>query len=79
MNEDARIGLDEFVDCVKLIMGVMGKNLFDPYLIEEEATKDSAANNVFYYHGKYEAKAIKTNEGFVLLKGSHISKKEYTS
>lgn len=74
VNEDARIGLDEFVDCVKLIMGVLGKNVFDPYA-REAAEKDSIGDNVFYYHGKYDAKAIKTNEGFVLLKGSHISKK----
>lgn len=75
VNEDDRNRLDEIVDHVKLIMGVMGKNLFDPYVSEGKATKDSAADNVFYYQGKYDARSIKTNEGFVLLKGSHISPK----
>lgn len=82
ITEEKESELEEFIDYAKIVMGTLGHKLFDPLLkeykpiVEEEA---SISERVLYLKRKsrksgllIEASCKQTNEGFVVLKGSHI-------
>lgn len=76
--------MEEFIDYAKVIMGTLGHKLFEPInkftmtKSEESAVKDKNTACLYLERtikgvGKVEAKGTQTTEGFVVLKGSHIS------
>lgn len=86
ITEEKESELEEFAEYARMVMGVLGHNVFEPLNIVSCNTvapvQPSAADNSirFYLSRKIkaanctvEAKAMQTSEGFVVLKGSHIS------
>ena len=71
----------EYIDYAKIIIGVLGYKVFKP-LNEIEINNHNYEKEIFYLkNSKVEAKCRQSSEGFVLLKGSKISKeiKNYLS
>ena len=84
ITEEKESEMEEFIDYAKVIMGTLGHKLFEPInkstaaKHEESAAKDGATACLYLERtikgvGKVEAKGTQTAEGFVVLKGSHIS------
>ena len=73
--------MEEFIDNAKVIMGTLGHKLFEPVNIEQpsgETTEQNDAVKLFLRRnikgsGIITAEGYQTAEGFVVLKGSHIS------
>lgn len=76
--------MEEFIDYVKVIMGTLGHKVFEPIskaaLKMQEESVTSLEDTVRLHLvrtiknvGKVEADGIQTPEGFVVLRGSHIS------
>lgn len=83
VTEEKESELEEFLDYAKIVMGTFGHKLFEP--LAEKATVsrvDESAESedlLLFLKRKIrksgrviEAKCKQTNEGFVVLKGSHI-------
>ena len=78
VTEETKCELEEFMDYAKVIIGTLGKNVFEPL------TSDSKPKQKVYYlkrHVKRSNKTVtatlkQTNEGFVVRKDSMIEKKE---
>jgi hypothetical protein len=84
ITEEKESEMEEFIDYAKVIMGTLGHKLFEPISkpvvkqVEESATKPSENVHLHLERtiktvGKVEADGSQTSEGFVVLKGSHIS------
>ena len=88
ITEEKESELEEFAEYARMIMGVLGHNVFEPLNIENDAiatqtqaqTSASEHSIRFYLSRKIkdanctvEATAMQTTEGFVVLKGSRIS------
>lgn len=71
ITEEKESELLEFIENAKVIMGALGYKVFESY-IEKEKTKNH--NPVLNYKSSYDAKGQRTSEGFVILKGSQISR-----
>ncbi|MEG0074079.1 MAG: GIY-YIG nuclease family protein [Clostridia bacterium] len=82
VTEEKESELEEFIDYAIVIMSTLGHKVFVP-LIEtsnrENSISEDTPEKVFYLKRKsrksgqiIEAKCRQTNEGFVVLKGSHI-------
>jgi len=84
ITEEKESELEEFIDYAKIVMGTFGYKIFEP-LIEvkknNEPSSISSENKELLLHLKrksrksgqvIEANCKQTNEGFVVLKGSHI-------
>ena len=85
ITEEKESELEEFIDYSKIIMGALGHQVFEP-LVEEETgekeedlRKEKEIDNRFYLRRKIkrsgeevDAVCIRTEEGFVILKGSKI-------
>ena len=84
ITEEKESEMEEFIDYAKVIMGTLGHKLFEPIskpqirktedavtVLDEPAKLhlERTIKNV----GKVEASGTRTVEGFVVLKGSHIS------
>lgn len=80
-TEEKESELLEYIDYAKIIIGVLGHKVFEPLIQpkQEIQTSNTEQYPEFSFRGKYNAKGIYTNEGFVLLKGSQISKKILSS
>ncbi len=76
ITEEKESEMEEFIKLSKMIVGVLGHKVFDaPIEIVTENTKPEFFDSPeFSFVGKYTAKGVITNEGFVVLKGSEISK-----
>ena len=82
ITEEKESAMEDFVDYAKIIMGTLGHKVFEP-LSAQTATCDTETgtenNGVFSLErtvkniGKIEAIGTQTSDGFVVLKGSHIS------
>ena len=84
ITEEKESELEEFIDYAKIIMGIFGHKIFEPLTEEKvhnEPTQPISNNNetVLYFKRNshksgqvIEATCKQTNEGFVVLKGSHI-------
>lgn len=73
VTEEKESELKEFIEYAKIIMGVLGNKAFEPLIIDEKDSNEKKI--IFNYQSKaYKAKGILTDEGFVLLSGSQISK-----
>lgn len=84
ITEEKESEMEEFIDYAKVIMGTLGHKLFEPISkpvvkqVEESAAKPSENVHLHLERtikkvGKVEADGSQTSEGFVVLKGSHIS------
>jgi hypothetical protein len=78
ITEEKESELEEFIDYAKIIIGVLGYKIFIPIINESDSNNEE---NIFFLNrktrsGEYlEAKCLRTNEGFVVLKGSKIRMK----
>ena len=84
ITEEKESEMEEFIDYAKVIMGTLGHKLFEPISKstaakqDETTAKDENTPYLYLKHTikgieKIEAKGIQTAEGFVVLKGSHVS------
>lgn len=84
ITEEKESEMEEFIDYAKVIMGVLGHKLFEPFTKPAPAkpeTADSATNDsttlclkrTIKGVGMVEATGSQTAEGFVVFAGSHIS------
>ena len=81
ITEEKESELEEYIDYAKIIIGVLGYKVFKP-LNEIEINNHNYEKEILYLkNSKVEAKCRQSSEGFVLLKGSKISKeiKNYLS
>ena len=70
ITEEKESELEEYIDYAKIIIGVLGYKVFKPLNENHNYEKE-----IFYLkNSKVEAKCIQSSDGFVLLKGSKISK-----
>lgn len=80
ITEEKESEMEEFVDYARIVMGVLGHKVFEPVIqYEEPKPIHKIKSPTFFFKGKYNASAIMTSEGFVVLKGSQISLKLYPS
>lgn len=70
--------MEEFIEHSISIISVLGVKDFDKLTTKLEASNTPTTpikNYEFVYQGKFKAKSMLTNEGFILLKGSEINPK----
>ena len=83
ITEEKESELEEFIDYAKIVMGTLGHKLFEPLTEKTKpfTVEEPAENEDFLLFMKrksrksgivIEASCKQTNEGFVILKGSHI-------
>lgn len=75
ITEEKESEMEEFIKLSKMIVGVLGHKVFEAPIetvakVKEPEIFDSPE---FTFVGKFKAKGVITNEGFVVLKGSEIS------
>lgn len=80
INEEKESELEEFIDNARVIMGVLGHNVFEAVgkKASSDMVPDTGNQELFLKRdvknvGTIEASGLQTSEGFVVLKGSHIS------
>ncbi|MBF0281574.1 MAG: GIY-YIG nuclease family protein [Zetaproteobacteria bacterium] len=80
-----RDAMEEFIENVRMVLGTLGYSVLEPILkskalsqITEEPNKSSESNNIlsnlFFKVSNFSAQGAVTDEGFVLKKGSQLSK-----
>ena len=78
ITEEKESELEEFIDYAKIVMGTFGHKVFEPLAaqpIEQVSVPVVAsAETMFYLNtSKADAKGRRTNDGFVVLKGSTVA------
>ncbi len=75
ITEEKESEMEEFISYSKIVVGVLGHKVFEaPVAVKVVKEAEQISNSpIFRFKGKYEAKGIITNEGFVVLKGSQVS------
>lgn len=84
MKESQIAAMEEFIENVKILLGALGFKVLEPLDKPEKSKNDTSGKGQteeIRLHlertikdvGKIEADGIRTSEGFVVLKGSHIS------
>ena len=85
ISEEKQSAMEDFIDYAKIIMGTLGHKVFEPIstqpMAHSENNTESSAESALLLRlersvknvGKLEAIGMRTTEGFVVLKGSHIS------
>ena len=80
VTEEKESELEEFINHARIVMGVLGHRVFEPLLTVEKnlsETKSSSAENTatfFINRRGADAKGMMTDEGFIVVGGSMISK-----
>lgn len=75
ITEEKESELTEYIEFAKMIIGVLGHNVFEPIIKQLSNSKESDTKSpIFIYKGKLKATGVLTSEGFVVLKGSQINK-----
>ena len=72
ITEEKESELQDFIDDACVMISILGYKIFESLVNVENINNDNNRYE-FIYQGKYDARAIYTNEGFVLLKNSEIS------
>lgn len=72
ITEEKESELEDFIDYCKIVLGALGYKLFEP-VIREDDELESDEPELIYETQKSSAKGMRTNEGFVVRKGSKIS------
>lgn len=79
INESMRIFMDTFYEKMTKLLPILGYPYLSP-LIEEIPSEDADSGHVFIIDSKgVKARAVQTNAGLVVLKGSQASKKDTPS
>ena len=82
ITEEKKSEMEEFIDNAKIIMGTLGHQVFEPVSGKSDdaapVEQDTQGRELFLKRGvsnvgTIEASGLQTSEGFVVLKGSHIS------
>lgn len=73
VTEEKEVEMDEFVELTTLITGALGYRVFISLVPGKGQTEKAESNVLQFSSNHYDAKAIRTSEGFVLLKGSHVA------
>jgi len=79
-SESKKCWLDEFIDDVKIILGVLGHKVFEPLVksraaVEPDAEKSAPCDTEPVFRIRKQnvfVEGVRTNEGFVLLKGGKL-------
>ena len=81
VTEEKQSELEEFIDNGKIIMGSLGHKVFDPLISpssnfkNDSETSSNDCNELLYFnYSDIKATGKRTSDGFVVLKGSSISK-----
>ncbi len=72
--EEDECVMQSYIDDVRMLIGILGYKVFEP-LVDTEDIGFDMNKYEFIFQGKYQAKALYTNEGFVLLKNSELNPK----
>lgn len=70
--EEDECVMQSYIEDVRMLIGILGYKVFEP-LVNYDEVASNKNKYKFVYHGKFNAKALYTNEGFVILKGSEIN------
>jgi len=70
LTEEKESEMEEFIQYAKLVIGVLGFKVFEPYISPTLNKNDPL---LYFARAGVDAKAQITNEGFVLCKGSRIA------
>lgn len=85
ISEEKQSAMEDFIDYAKIIMGTLGHKVFEPLstqpVVNPTDNPDSSDDTEMLLRlersvkniGKVEAIGMRTTDGFVVLKGSHIS------
>lgn len=71
LTEEKESEMEEFIGYSKLVMGVLGYKIFEPYIATGIGASDEP--KLYFAKSKIDATAQRTSEGFVVLKGSQIN------
>ncbi|MCD8294423.1 MAG: DUF4357 domain-containing protein, partial [Clostridia bacterium] len=72
ITEETESELEEFIDYAKIVMGALGHKVFEPINAQSlDFERDEPILHIEYKKGETTGK--RTNDGFVILKGSKIS------
>lgn len=76
ITEEKESEMEEFIKFSKLIVSTLGYKVFEKTIEEKQENQESKKDEspIFQFVGKYDATARTTNEGFIVLASSHISK-----
>ena len=75
VTEEKRCELEEFIEYSKIVMGVLGHNIFEPKsMVVSIDDNGSEEKTIKFYINNNKATAIQTTEGFCVLAGSKIGK-----
>ena len=77
ITEEKESELEEFIDYAKIVMGTLGHRIFEPLVVpilEQVSIPVVAGDEPLFYliTSKANARGRRTNEGFVVLKGSTL-------
>lgn len=75
ITEETESELEEYIDYAKIVMGALGKRVFEPFVVEAEAKEPTYS----MAYGKGRGRGKRTREGFVVLKGSVLNPKTTAS
>lgn len=75
ITEAEQAEMEEFLYNIRMINNVLGHKILEPVISDDEAVEAERSNEVLYITAARgaDAKGMQTNEGFVVLKGSHIA------
>ena len=81
VTEEKESELEEFIEYAKIVMGVLGYNIFEPLTSRNTSNNSTQVPVVKYYLNRRgaDAQGILNEEGFVVLSGSKICKDETPS
>jgi len=70
-TEEKECEMEEYVGYAKIVMGVLGYKVFEPYISLIPGVHNEP--KLYFVKAKVDATAVRTSEGFVVLKGSNIN------
>lgn len=75
ITEAEQAEMEEFLYNICMINNVLGHKFLEPVVSDAEAVEAERSNEVLYITAARgaDAKGMQTNEGFVVLKGSHVA------
>jgi hypothetical protein len=77
--------MEEFIDNIRMVLGVLGYSILEPILRSSptgssiQKSIDSLTQELFFKVHNISAKGLVTDEGFVIKKGSQLSKENQSS
>lgn len=72
IKESEQAAMEEFIDNIKILINALGYKVLEP-LTDKDSSKKS--DTLYLETANTKASCMITNEGFVVLKGAHLSAK----